>query len=105
MHEQFFEDMKKLLLLPLVMLFLTVGCEKDVIDYMEGLYKESQGLQNATTDSVKSFAIKVNNYVAEFPEEKDHPLYPKVQKNIKNACLRLTIVIDTTWDGEIHINF
>jgi hypothetical protein len=97
--------MKKLLLLPLALLFLTVGCEKDVIDYMEGLYQESQGLQSVTADSVRSFAVKVNNYVTEFPEEKEHPLYPKVQTNIKNACLKLTIVVDTAWDGEKHISF
>ena len=97
--------MKKLLLLPLALLLLTVACEKEVIDYMEGFYKESQGLQSVSVDSVKSFSVKVSNYVTEFPEEKEHPLYPKVQTNIKNACFRLNIEIDTTWDGETHINF
>lgn len=97
--------MKKLLLLPLITLLLTVGCEKEVIDMMEGFYVESQGLQSVSVDSVKSFSVKVNNYVAEYPEEKEHPLYPKVKTNIKNACFRLKIEIDTTWDGEIHINY
>jgi len=32
-------------------------------------------------------------------------LYPKIQENIKTASLRITIVCDTTWDGETHINF
>lgn len=97
--------MKKLMLLPLVMLFLSVSCEKEVIDYMEGFYVESQSLTGVTVDSVQSFAVKVNNYVTDYPEEKEHRLYPKIQANIHNALLRITIEVDTAWDGEIHKNF
>ena len=97
--------MKKLLLLPLLMLLVAVSCEKEVIDYMEGLYKESQGLTAVTVDSVQSFAVKVNNYVTDYPEEKEHRLYPKIQANIHNALLRITIEVDTAWDGEIHKSF
>ena len=47
----------------------------------------------------------MKNYVTEYPEEKEHSLYNKVRTNIKNACFRLQIEIDTTWDGAIIINY
>ena len=96
--------MKKLVLLFTVCL-MVIGCEKDVIDQMEAYYTESMGLQGVTIDSVKTFSNKVNNYVTQFPEEKEHHLYPKIQANIKSASLRITITADTTWAGETHINF
>ena len=96
--------MKKLVLV-LMACFCIMACEKEVIDYMENYYTESMGLKSVGLDSVKSFSTKVNNYVTEYPEEKEHPLYPKIQANIKSASLRLTITIDTTWAGEEHINF
>ena len=100
--------MKKLLFL-FVICFMTVGCEKDVIGEgypeMEGFYIESCGLPAVTLDSVKLFSTKVNDYTTEYPESKEHSLYPKIQANIKSASFRITITCDTTWDGETHINF
>lgn len=95
------------ILLPFVLLILAVmGCSKDVIDYMEGFYVESQGLNSVTIDSVTTFAKKVDNYVSVFPEEKEHPLYPKVQENILNAQLRITIIFpDTTWAVYKKLNY
>ena len=72
---------------------------------MESFYIESCGLRSVTLDSVKTFSVKVNDYTTEYPESKDHSLYPKIQDNIKDASLRITIECDTTWDGETHINF
>ncbi len=93
----------------LVGLFITclmmIGCEKDVVDYMETYYAESMGLQSVSIDSVKSFSNKVSTYVCEYPEEKQHPLYPKIQNNIKAAVIRITLEVDTTWDDTIHIVF
>ena len=96
--------MKKLVLV-LMACFCIMACEKEVIDYMENYYTESMGLQSVGLDSVKSFSAKVNNYVTEYPEEKEHPLYPKIQSNIKSAMLKITIECDTTWDGTIDISF
>lgn len=100
--------MKKLVLLFAACL-MVIGCEKEVIGdgypEMEGFYVESCGLPSVTIDSVRSFTIKVNGYTTEYPESKEHSLYPKIQENIKMASLRLTITCDTTWDGETHINF
>jgi len=100
--------MKKLVLLFMVC-FMMTACEKDVIGQgypeMEGFYVESCGLPTVTIDSVMLFSTKVNNYTIEFPESKEHSLYPKIQANIKSASLRITIECDTTWDGETHINF
>lgn len=100
--------MKKLVLLFAACL-MVIGCEKDVIGEgypeMEGFYVESCALPTVTIDSVKSFTIKVNDYTTEYPESKEHSLYPKIQANIKSASLRIIITCDTTWDGETHINF
>ncbi len=85
--------------------FILPSCEKDVIDLMESYYTESMGLDNVTLDSVKSFSSKVNNYVTVYPSEKEHPLYPKIQNNIKSASMRITLTCDTTWDGTITIRF
>ena len=100
--------MKKLVLLFAASL-MVIGCEKDVIGEgypeMEGFYIESCGLPAVTIDSVKLFSTKVNDYTTEYPESKEHSLYPKIQANIKSASLRITITCDTTWAGETHINF
>ncbi len=100
--------MKKLFVFIIGCLFV-VGCEKQVISEcfpeMEAFYTESCGLRSVTLDSVKTFSVKVNDYTTEYPESKDHSLYPKIQDNIKDASLRITIECDTTWDGETHINF
>ncbi len=96
--------MKKLVGLFFVCL-LMLGCEKDVVDYMEAYYDESMGLQSVSIDSVKAFSNKVSTYVSEYPEEKQHPLYPKIQNNIKAAVIRITLEVDTTWDDTIHIGF
>ncbi len=79
--------------------------EKVVSNIMEAYYTESMGLQSVTIDSVKTFSSKVKNYVAENPEEKGNPLYPKIQDNISSAMIRITLECDMTWDGETHINF
>lgn len=100
--------MKKLSLL-LMFSFYIISCDKEVIGEgfpeMESFYIESCGLRSVTLDSVKTFSVKVNDYTTEYPESKDHSLYPKIQDNIKDASLRITIECDTTWDGETHINF
>lgn len=100
--------MKKILFLISICL-ITVGCEKVVIGEgypeMEVFYVESCELPAVSTDSVKLFSTKVNNYTDEYPESKEHSLYPKIQANIKSASLRITITCDTTWAGVTHINF
>jgi len=92
-----------------VLLFMTVGCEKEVLSEgypeMEFFYVESCALQTVTTDSVKSFSVKVDDFTTIFPDSKEHSLYPKIQANIRKASLRVTITINDEWDGETHINF
>lgn len=100
--------MKKLVLLFAACL-VVIGCEKEVIGEgypeMEGFYVESCGLPTVTIDSVKSFTNKVNDYTTEYPESKEHSLYPKIQENIKSASFRITLTCDSTWDGETYIYF
>ncbi len=75
--------MKKLVLLFAAYL-MVIGCEKDVIGEgypeMEGFYIESCGLPAVTIDSVKLFSTKVDDYTTEYPESKEHSLYPKIQQ-------------------------
>ena len=101
--------MKRLLGLAVTFLLLMTACEKEVISEgypeMEGFYIESCGLQVATIDSMKNFKGKVDNFTVEFPESKEHSLYPKIQANIKSASLRLNITINDEWVGETYINF
>jgi hypothetical protein len=98
---------KSIVLLFTALLFswLFPSCEKEVIDYMESYYTESMGLKSVTIDSVRAFNSKVDNYVTMYPSEKEHPLYPKIKTNIKNAAFSITITCDTTWDGIINIKF
>jgi len=88
---------------------MVTACEKEVIGEgypeMEGFYVESCGLPHVTIDSVKSFSIKMSNYITDHPDSKKHSLFPKIQANIRFASLRITIVCDTTWNGETHVNF
>lgn len=97
--------MKKLLILPLVTLLLTIGCEKEVVDHMQQFYNESVGLKDVEADSVKAFSAKFNNYIANYPEEREHRLYPLIEQNINDAVLKITITCDTAWDGHIFIKF
>lgn len=97
--------MKKLTLVLLSLLFMAVGCEKDVINRMESLYKESMGLNQVTADSVKAFSAKVNNYVEQFPEEIENPLYPLILENIETAKLKITIILHDEWEDTTYINF
>ena len=100
--------MKKLVLLFITCL-MVIACEREVkgegYPEMESFYTESCGLPAVTKDSIKLFTIKVNNYTTEYPESKEHSLYPKIQENITTAMMSITIECDTTWDGETHINF
>ena len=84
---------------------MAVGCEKDVINRMESLYQESMGLNQVTADSVKAFSVKVNNYVAAYPEEVENPLYPLILENIETAKLKITITVHDEWEDTTYIHF
>lgn len=94
-------------LLPLVMLlFCSVSCEKEVLRYDElsQFHTESLQLASVPADSVNRFAQKVAAFVAAHPDAEDDPLYPAIQQIIQQN-LRIRIIIDDEWDGEIHVNF
>lgn len=96
------------LLLLLSASFILPSCEKEVFDYspqMEAYYVESKGLNSVTIDSVRTFSSKVDGFVAVNPLAKEHEKYPLIQANIKSASLRLTITVDTTWDGSITVKY
>lgn len=99
--------MKKMILMALACPWI-VSCEKVVLETypeLETFYTESQGLSTVSTDSVKKFAVKVDDYASEYPECKGHSLYGKIQANIKTASLRITVETDTAWAGHTHIEF
>ena len=84
------------------------SCEKVVLETypeLETFYAESLGLSAVSTDSVKSFAVKVEDYGSEYPDCKGHSLYSKIQANISMASLRITVEADTAWAGHTHIEF
>ena len=93
----------------MVLGFLLPSCEKSTLtdDYpvMEDFYMESIKLPTVTTDSVKRFSSKVDGYVTQFPQAKQHKRYPQIVQNIKAASFRIVITVDTTWDGDTTIYF
>ena len=54
---------------------------------------------------MKSFTSKLDGYVAQYPQAKNHKRYSLILENIKAASLRLNITINDEWDGEDRINF
>lgn len=99
--------MKKLILLALACP-LMINCEKVVLEtypVLKTFYAESLGLSTVSTDSVKKFAVKVDDYANEHPDCKGHSLYGKIQTNIKTASLRITVEADTAWAGTTYIEF
>ena len=93
----------------MVLGFFLPSCEKSTLtdDYpvMEDFYTESIKLPTVTSDSVKKFSNKVDGYVAQFPQAKQHKRYPQIVQNIKAASFRIVITVDTTWDGDTTIYF
>ena len=72
---------------------------------MEAYYTESVMLPSVTLDSVKLFRNKVDEFTKVYPQVKENKRYPMIQKNIRTASIRITLEIDTTWNGETHITF
>ena len=100
--------MKKLLFIPLTLLFLFVGCEKDVYDInpqMEAFYVESVQLTSASADSIKSFSNKVDGFTKSYPWAVEHERYPYIKENIRVASLRFSISIDGEWGDTLDISF
>ena len=101
--------MKKTFICLLVSLVLAISmpsCEESVTDeypIMEQYYTESVNLPTVTLDSVNLFKAKVDGYVSQNPEAKNHKRYSMILENIKVASLRITIDIDPTWAGEDSI--
>ena len=101
------DSMKKLILMALTCPWI-VSCEKVVLEtypVLKTFYAESLGLSAVNTDSVKKFAVKVDDYASEYPDCKGNALYGKIQANIKIASLRITVEADTAWAGHTHIEF
>ena len=93
-----------------VLLTVITACEKapsveELYPQMESFYTESCGLQSVPADSVKMFAGKVDDYTDRYPEAKQHTRYPQIRENIRAASLRLSVTINTEWDGETRINY
>ena len=89
-------------------LSLLPSCEKAITDeypIMEQYYIESVNLPTVSIDSVKSFREKVDGYVLQFPQAKNHRRYSLIQKNIKAASIRITVTINYDWDADTLIYF
>ena len=75
----------------LMLAVMLLSCENEIsyeaYPEMGEFYTESCGLKAVSTDSVKNFAVKVDNFVVKNPEAKQHSLYPKIVENIKASSL------------------
>lgn len=98
-----------ILIICMVVGFILPSCSKsdscDDYPIMEDYYVESLALPTVSLDSVKLFSNKVNGYVAQFPQAKQHRRYEQILENIKGASLRINITIDTAWAGTDSISF
>ena len=85
------------------------SCEKQAEDVrypeMVDFHAESFGLYQVESDSVSRFSQKVDAFVVQHPTAAADPLYPEILQNIQNNSLRISITIDTTWDGEYYVEF
>ena len=72
---------------------------------MKDYFEESQGLSQASTDSVARFSKKVNEFTTRIPEAKNDPLYTQIQSNIKMASLKITLTIADEWEDDVVIKF
>ena len=72
---------------------------------MKDYFEESQGLSQASTDSVARFSTKVNEFTTRTPEAKNEPLYTQIQSNIKMASLKITLTIADEWEDDVVIKF
>ena len=98
---------KGLTILMLAVMLLSCENETSYEAYPEmgEFYTESCGLKAVGTDSVKCFAVKVDNFVVKNPEAKQHSLYPKIVENIKASSLNFTFTFDTTDGATIDFQF
>ena len=98
---------KGLAILMLAVMLLSCKNETSYEAYPEmgEFYTESCGLKAVSTDSVKNFAMKVDNFVVKNPEAKQHSLYPKIVENIKASSLNFTFTFDTTDGATIDFQF
>ena len=102
--------MRKTAISVLMMMGLAIAlpsCEKaaDSFPIMESFYTESKGLRSVTSDSVNRFCDKVNGYVADNPQAKNHEKYRLIMDNIQDAILHISLVIHDEWDGDTTITF
>ena len=78
------------------------SCEKEVYDInpqMEAFYQESVQLPSVTIDSLRAFSNKVDGFTRSYPWAVEHERYPQIKENIREALIRTTIQVDTTWNG------
>ena len=72
---------------------------------LEDYFYESQGLKQASNDSIQCFSEKVKTFANCTPSAKNDPLYTRIQENIRLATLRITIKIEDEWGEDIIINY
>lgn len=92
-------------LIALPLAFGSCGKTRMYFPELEEFYEESMELKSVSTDSIARFSAKVENFVVLYPEAKDDPLYPAIQKNIKSANAGFKITINPDWGEDINFNF
>ena len=72
---------------------------------LEDYFYESQGLKQASNDSIRCFSEKVKTFANCTPSAKNEPLYTQIQSNIKMAKLKISMGFVHEWEDEVVINF
>ena len=81
------------------------GYEDPSHTLLEGYFHESEGLKQASNDSIRCFSEKVDAFTKCTPSAKNDPLYTKIQENIRGAMLQLQLNIEDDWGEDIYIHF
>ena len=90
----FFRALRTLFLLSFFVVgFFLSACEKELFNYAElqAYHAESLNLTEVSSDSINSFATKVNHFVIQNPAAKDNPLYHQILQNINTAVLTISV--------------
>ena len=93
-------------------LLLFASCEQqsvqtDAYPELRDYYAESEGWATAVvgSDSIRRFQLKLGDYVLQHPQAQESDYYAKIQQNVQQALLRVTIQVDDSWGEDRYITF
>ena len=81
--------------------------QTDAYPELRDYYAESEGWATAVvgSDSIRRFQLKLGDYVLQHPQAQESDYYAKIQQNVQQALLRVTIQVDDSWGEDRYITF